>query len=371
MSTGFRLAISLALACQLFAQAPAAAPLFTFDLQLNDRMAPGASLTFFVARASHLYFVGSDLHDTIVLQTDPQGKFQSSTTLGIPTTAAFDVDEECNLYALSDDSWMTVFYPGGGIQRTIRLEPKAITFALVANKPMIAFSDDRLHFLENGRPRFTLSSWPRPWTLFGVGSDRLGIWRPAGPTLSLLQMENGLSTRGLNNAQNSIAAAADLNGRFYLLNAITEPGVAQIQEFDEHLRPSWTSRLQLPAMFAPRMIGLSRDQIYLVDPTGKAAAYAASSTSETKVLADAQPELLTTFDKVREALKNAGWQGTVSISLVVGTEGTPQAIHIETPATLANHPEVIAAVQALRFRPKIQSGSAIASPLTLELGGHY
>ncbi len=151
----------------------------------------------------------------------------------------------------------------------------------------------------------------------------------------------------------------------YLSTAEAQAESAEIHEFNGNLWPGWTSRVALPSAFHPKVMGASHSSIYLVDGLGKTVVYPLNSLPRTK--ADDNPKLLSDLTKLRDAIKLAGHKGSVSIELVVETNGTPSAIQIGGPATLSNHPDVIAAVQSLRFRPKIQAGSAVAVPMTLEL----
>ena len=368
MKSGSKFLILIVLGWRLAAQVVGAAAFSTFDLEIKQRVGYDASVKSVVVRGSHLYFLCSDSHESTVIETDLEGTFQNLIQTGIQNVATFDVDEEGNLYALSEDSWFTVFYPNGGIRRTAHLEPNVLAFALVDGKPMIADENDRLSFLEREGERFTLSAWPHPWRLFGIGSGQLAVWRPQGMTISVLQMEDGLSTRRLSQTDKYVAAAGDLDGRVFLLNAGVQVGIAELHEFDNHLRPGWIRRFALPDDFHPQMIGASREHFYLADGAGKAVVYPLSSSPETRFLADVDPVLLSDLTRLRDAIKQSGYKSFVTIQLVIETDGTPRLVQIHGPAVLSNQPEVIAAIQALHFRPKIQLGSPTASSMTLEIG---
>ncbi len=189
------------------AQVTPTAPVSTFNIQLEQRVGPEASVTLLVVRNSHLYFVCSESRESVVIETDLRGAFQGLIRTGIPKIANLDVDDHGYVYALSEDSWLTLFYPNGGIRKTAHLEPKVLALAVVDGEPMVADEKDQLHFLEREWPAFTLSAWPRPWSTFGLGSNRLAIWRPQGETISVLDKQEGLSTRGLGRTHNYIAAA--------------------------------------------------------------------------------------------------------------------------------------------------------------------
>jgi hypothetical protein len=100
------------------------------------------------------------------------------------------------------------------------------------------------------------------------------------------------------------------------------------------------------------------------DVSGGVAVYA----PDRAVLADSNPELLTDMDHVTEAARTAGYKGRLKIVFTIGTDGVPRAISILSPASLINDPGVISAVQALRYRPQIKNGAAVAVAMNLELG---
>jgi hypothetical protein len=361
-----RFLILAAMGWGLLAQPPAAAPVATFGLKLEQQIGSGASVSFFVARESHLYFVSSGSGSTVVIQTDLKGTIENWIPRGTERVAGIDVDDEGNLYVLSENSWLTVFSPNGGIRRTLHLEPRVIAFAVVGGKVMVADENDRLHFLETEQAGFTLSAYPRPWKLFGFGANKLGIWRPQGPTLGVLPTDegaqDGLSTRGLGPAE---TAAGDSQERLYLLSAEKQAGIVEIQEFDDHFRPNRMGRYTLPEGFRAQMMGVTGGKIYLVSAAGKVAVYAPG----VGVLADSPPALLGNLDLVMEAVRGTGYQGHFEIRMVVGTDGVPQGIEIQTPASLVNHPGVIAAVQALRYRPQIRGGRAIVGAVRIDGAG--
>jgi len=91
------------------AQLPTVRPLGTFDLHLRPRAGSRGSITFFVARNSHLYFVVSGRNSASEIQTDDYGKVQGIGSLGAAPIAGFDVDGHGNSFVLSGGSSLSQF----------------------------------------------------------------------------------------------------------------------------------------------------------------------------------------------------------------------------------------------------------------------
>ena len=80
---------------------------------------------------------------------------------------------------------------------------------------------------------------------------------------------------------------------------------------------------------------------------------------------EAPPQLLTDEEPVRAAARKAGYTGQLMIRLDVGAEGTPEHVRVESPAFLANVPDVMEAIGAWRFRPAIRAGKQATVPMEL------
>ena len=85
---------------QISAQTVPAAPSGTFDLQLERRGGPGASIRAFVARKSHLYFAVSSPSGSLEFQTTREGFVERTNSIGAEEVSGFDVDEAGSSYVL-------------------------------------------------------------------------------------------------------------------------------------------------------------------------------------------------------------------------------------------------------------------------------
>jgi hypothetical protein len=338
------------------------APSASFDLHLEQRIGSGASVNFFVARESHLYFAVSDSHGALAIEADPQGNVESSIPLGSGKITGFDVDAAGNIYVLSAGSGLTVYDPNGGVQRTFHPQPAAVAFALVGGKAMLADEAEGLHFAGEEHPGFTLSAWPRPWTLFSLGTDRLGIWSPVGKTLVSLPLQDGVASLHFGSAQRAVAATAgDADGNIYLLEAHTIGGQVEVREFDKDLSPSWIAEYQVPNTVRPSMLGVSAEYVYLVDGAGAIEVYNREVVSHARVRANDNPELLSALTPLTQAAEKTGYRGSIRIKMDVSESGNPTNIRVESPAFLESNAEVISYIQALKFRPQIKGGIAVSS----------
>jgi hypothetical protein len=358
MNTAIHLALFLFLAQMVSAQA-----LSAFDPHLEVPLGGDVSVQFFVARTSHLYFAGCGSHQCAVVQTDRKGDIETTLPLGVERPTAFDVDEEGNLYVLSSDSFLTIFLPTGVIGRTVHIEPKAVTVALSEGVPMIAYDNNQLRLMDSGSPSFNLSSWPRPWKILAHRRNQFMIWRPEESTLIALHASDEDRSMEQRSVQGARTAAGDSDGHVFILMTEAPGGETEIREYDDHLTSNWISHYPLPDAFRPDLLAVHDHQIYLADEKGKVAIYPLLRTVPT----DGRAELISDLATVRDAAHAAGYHGKVEIKLVVGTDGVPQSITIQNPERLANHPDVLAAIQSLRFRSKVRDGIAVSSPVQIEV----
>jgi hypothetical protein len=335
----------------------------TIDPHLEGTMGPGVSVEFFVARDSHLYFVGCGSDECAAVQTNLKGAIENTIPLPGEKVSAFDVDGDGSLYFLSRDSFLTVFGSNGVIGRTIHIEPKAVTFSLVEDKPMVAHDDNRVRFMDSDNPGFELSEWPRPWRILGHRRDQFMIWRPGESTFIALHPGEEGPSMEQRSIEGALAVTEDSNGHVFVLETEAPGGEAETREYDEHLRSAWVSRYKLPDSFRPKLMAVRNNQLYLTDETGIVAIYPVQRS----VPIDGPIELISNLNKVRNASQAAGYQGKIEIKLVVGADGEPQSIKIQSPENLANHPDVLAAIQSLRFRPKVQDGIAASSTIQIEV----
>lgn len=357
---------------QMSAQTGPTAPSGTFDLQLENRGGAGASIIAFVARNSHLYFAVSSPNGFLEVQTTREGLVERTNSIGAEQVSGFDVDEVGNSYVLHGGSRLTEFNSEGAFRRTLNLQGPIVSLAVSGGRPIGVRPDGSLHFLDGPGGGFTLAEYPSPWLLFAIEPDRLGVLRPQGPTLHLFRFEDGDATDAsivwpgaITSARKPIAAAADHEGRIYLLGEGGRAGSSSVIECDDQGTPKFIFRYAIAAEFNPRMIGIAGEHAYLVDAAGKIAFYSLNRETTPAEVLDAPPQLLTDEEPVRVAARKAGYTGQLMIRLDVGPEGTPGNVRVESPAFLANIPDVMEAIGAWRFRPAIRAGKQATVPMEL------
>jgi hypothetical protein len=369
-----RLASLFLLTWQISAQTAPAAPSGTFDLQLEKLGGPGASITAFVARKSHLYFAVSSPSGFLEFQTTREGLVERTNSIGTEEVSGFDVDEAGNSYVLHGGSRLSEFSSEGAFKRTLSLQSPIVSFALSGGRPIGVSQDGSLHFLDGPGGGFTLSAYPSPWLLFGIEPDRLGVLRPQGPTLHLFKYEDGDASdastvwpEAITSARKPIAASADPEGRIYLLGEPGNVNADSVIECDDRGTPKFIFDYAVSAGFNPRMIGITDENIYLVDPVGKIAFYRLNREAPSAEVLDASPELLTDTEPLRAAVRKAGYTGRVVIYLDISADGIPEHARIQSPAFLANVTEVMAAIGTWRFRSSIRDGKQAAVPMEFNI----
>lgn len=85
--------------------------------------------------------------------------------------------------------------------------------------------------------------------------------------------------------------------------------------------------------------------------------------SAPQVLHKAVPELTS-------AARQANFQGTVAVQLIVDPEGNPENIQLVHPVGMGLDRRVIAAVRQYRFKPAMYQGHPVAVPLVIEVSFH-
>ena len=359
---------------QISAQTVPAAPSGTFDLQLEERGGPGASIIAFVARNSHLYFAVSSPNGFLEFQTTREGSVERTNSIGAEQVSGFDVDAAGNSYVLHGGSRLTEFNSEGEFMRTLNLQSPIVSFAISGGRPIGVRPDGGLRFLEGSGGGLTLAAYPSPWLLFAIEPDRLGILRPEGPTLHLFRFEDGDASDAsvvwpgaITSARKPIAAAADHEGRIYLLGERGSVDSRSVIECDDHGTPKLVFDYAGAAGFNPRMIGVAGEHVYLVDPAGKVAFYRLDREATPAKVLDADPELLTDMEPLRAAVRKAGYAGRVVIHADISAEGTPEHLRVQSPAFLANVIEVMEAIGTWRFRSAIRAGKLAAVPMEFDI----
>jgi hypothetical protein len=346
----------------------------TFDLRLEQRGGPGASIVAFVARNSHMYFAVSSPNGSLELQTTREGLVERTVSIGAEQVSGFDVDEAGNSYVLHGSSRLTEFNSQGGLSRTLNLRSPIVSFTVSGGRPIGVSPDGRVHFLDGPGGGFALSAYPPPWFLFEIEPDRFGVLRPQGPTLHLLRMEDGDALDAsivwpgdIVAARKPVAAAADNQGRIYVLGERGNAGSTSVIECDDQGDPKFIFNYALATAFNPRMIGIAGEHAYLVDAAGRIAFYPLDREIISPEVLDTSPQLLTDLEPLRAAVRKAGYTGRVVIHLGINREGTPEHVRVATPAFLANVAEVVSAIGAWRFRPGIRAGKQAAMPMELNI----
>jgi hypothetical protein len=364
-------AIFVALCSIASAQSSTIAPLGVFEIPLERAAGRGATITHFVARGSRLYLVVSNAAGSVLLQADREGMIQSSTPLGSEHVTGFDVDETGSIYALYEGRLLTVHYPWSSPKKSLRLDPPISGFAVVGGKPMGVSADATLHSLDSPKHEFTLAAYSPPWMLFAVGKDRLGVLRPDAGWVHVLQVDGIWSTHsslGISaSAEHPINAAALPDGRIFLLGSTREPTSASIIECDEHAGPVAIFDYALPERLSPRMIGITSDRMYLADANGRVAFYAFVADQMNARVVDSRPELVSDLAPFREACRKAGYQGRVSIQLVIDENGAMQKVRTEDPAGAQLAPDVMDAIHHWHFKSGIKAGKSTAMPMVLDV----
>jgi hypothetical protein len=353
----------LSLTWQISAQTVPVAPSGTFDLELEKRAGPGASLTSFVARNSHLYFAVASPNGSLEFQTTQDGFIERTSSIGPEQVSGFDVDEAGNSWVLDGSFHLTEFDSKSELRRTLDLPNPIVSFALSGGRPIGTRPDGVLHFLDGPGGGFTLSAYPPPWLLFAIDPDRLGVLSPQGPTLHLFRFEDGDASDALTvwpdaitSARTPIAAAADHEARIYLLGEPGSAGSSSVIECDDHGTPKFLFNFAIAAGFNPRMIGIAGEHVYLVDPAGRVAFFRLDRETPSAERLDTSPELLTDLEPLRAAVRKAGYSGRVVIHLDVTAQGIPEQARVQSPAFLANVNDVIDAIGTWRFRSAIRAG---------------
>ncbi len=200
--------------------------------------------------------------------------------------------------------------------------------------------------------------------------DRLGVLRPQGPTLHLFRFEDGDASDAstvwpgaITSTRKPIAAAADHEGRIYLLGERGTADSSSVIECDDHGPSKFIFDYAVAAGFNPRMIGITSEHVYLGDPAGKVALYRLNRETPSAEVVDASPELLTDVEPLRAAVRKPGYAGRVVIHVDISAEGIPEHAPVQSPAFLAKVTEVMEAIGTWRFRSAIRAGKQAAAPM--------
>lgn len=83
------------------------------------------------------------------------------------------------------------------------------------------------------------------------------------------------------------------------------------------------------------------------------------------------PQILHKVDpELTPAARQADFQGTVAVQLIVDPDGNPENIHLVHPAGMGLDQRVLAAVRQYRFKPAMYQGHPVAVPLVIEVSFH-
>jgi hypothetical protein len=156
-------------------------------------------------------------------------------------------------------------------------------------------------------------------------------------------------------------------GRIYLLGERATVNSTSVVECDSRGTPEFILEYAIAAGFNPRLIGITGEHVYLVDPSGKVTFYPLTRETTSAEVLDASPELLTDVEPVRAAVRKTGYAGRVVIHVDISAEGVAGHAGVQSPAFLTNVPDVMAAISTLRFRPASRAGKQTAMLMTLTI----
>ena len=83
------------------------------------------------------------------------------------------------------------------------------------------------------------------------------------------------------------------------------------------------------------------------------------------------PKLISQHEpEFSEPARAAKYQGTVTLDIVVNTEGTPTDIHVTNPLGLGLDAKAVEAVATWRFEPARKNGEPVATKIAVEVNFH-
>jgi hypothetical protein len=169
------------------AQTLSATPSGTFDLQLEKHAGPGASIVWFVASDSHLYFVVTSPRGYLEFQTTREGLVERTNSLGAEPVSGFDVDQAGNSWVLhGGGSHLTKFNSEGEPSRTLELQSPIVSFAVSGGRPIGVRPNLRFRLFL--RPGCSSQSNPIDWAFCAHGVQRSTFLRSRARTLQVLQL---------------------------------------------------------------------------------------------------------------------------------------------------------------------------------------
>jgi TonB family protein len=71
-----------------------------------------------------------------------------------------------------------------------------------------------------------------------------------------------------------------------------------------------------------------------------------------------------------ETARSANYQGTVSIQLIVDSQGNPQNVHVVSHLGMGLDEKAVEAVRQYKFRPAMYQGHPVAVQMVIDVGFH-